>query len=96
MQIITKNGHFTSEHYLIHRLEPWRTPQEVPDNLFDEMATNVIFVVPPAGMVFREGVTAADWPTKADLIPEEGISTEVSLEDAKAAAMARAAAKTAE
>ena len=71
MQIITKTGLFVNGG-LIHRKEPWKTPQEVDDGLFELLPEDpgVIIVVPPAGWRFKDGVDVDMHPTRKDVEPD--------------------------
>ena len=71
MKIITKNGWFAPANVMIHRLEPWTTPQEIDDDYLPVLPSKMIIVVPPAGFKFARGVSPDDHPTKADLVPDD-------------------------
>ena len=71
MRIITKNGWFAPGNVMIHRLEPWTTPQEIDDDYLPVLPSKMIIVVPPAGYKLKRGVSADDHPTKADLVPDD-------------------------
>ena len=81
MKIMTKNGWFTAEMKMIHRLEPWTTPQEIDDDYFPVIPSGMIIVEPPAGFRFRKGVTADDRPTKTDVVPEDFYGDEPEPEE---------------
>ena len=56
MKIITRQGWFKPDGTLLDRLEPWTTPQEIADDLFDVLPSSIIIVTPPAGRQFKKGV----------------------------------------
>ncbi len=82
MQIITKTGLFVNGG-LIHRKEPWKTPQEIDDSLFELLPEDpgVIIVVPPAGWRFKKGVDVDMHPTRKDVEPD--VADEDDKEPAK-------------
>ena len=56
MRVITRNGWFRPDGTLFHRLEPWTTAQDLEDDLFDQLPSSMIIVVPPAGYRFKKGI----------------------------------------
>ena len=62
------------------RMEPWKTPQECPDELFDILPSRMIIVVPPFGYKFRDGVTADDLPTPKDVVKDEDAQRETRMQ----------------
>ena len=56
MKVITKNGWFKPDGTMFHRLEPWTTPQDLEDDMFDVLPSAMIIVVPPAGYRFKKGI----------------------------------------
>ena len=57
MKVITRNGWFKPDGTMFHRLEPWTTPQDLVDDLFDVLPSSMIIVEPPAGYQFKKGVS---------------------------------------
>ena len=57
MKVITRHGWFKPDGTLFHRLEPWTTPQDLVDDLFDVLPSSMIIVEPPAGYQFKKGVS---------------------------------------
>ena len=60
MKVITRYGWFRPDGTLFHRLEPWTTPQDLEDDLFDQLPSSMIIVVPPAGYRFKKGIEYSD------------------------------------
>ena len=57
MKVITRYGWFKPDGTMFDRLEPWTTPQELADDMFDVMPSSMIIVEPPAGYRFKKGAS---------------------------------------
>ena len=96
MRIATKNGWYVGGR-LISRREPWTDSVEVDDDLWDKMPDldQIRVTQPPAGWKFKDGVSAEDFPTKGDCVPDEAanVKAEPTKEEVSAAKKRLAAAK---
>ena len=57
MKVITRHGWFKPDGTMFDRLEPWTTPQDLVDDLFDVLPSSMIIVEPPAGYQFKKGAS---------------------------------------
>ena len=55
MKVITRHGWFRPDNTMLHRLEPWTTPQDLEDDMLDQMPSDTIIVELPAGYRFKNG-----------------------------------------